>query len=249
MNMKKYIVTLCFFVFIKIAYGQSITIDPGATINVAIGADICASSHGNISGTLTGNGTQCEGALPVELVSFTASTIDLGVRLDWTTAIEVDNYGFEIERQNNTSEEWMKIGFREGHGNSNSPQDYSYFDSDDISGAILYRLKQIDIDGTFEYSESIEIDVPLPDKYELFQNRPNPFNPTTTIKYSIPEDTEVKLAIYDILGNEVELLIDQYQNAGTYSITFDASNLSSGIYYYKLQTSNYSEVKKMVLLK
>ena len=144
-----------------------------------------------------------ESLLPVELSSFSASIIGSIVKLNWKTETEVSNYGFDIERKagSRLSEvgNFEKIGFVEGHGNSNSPKYYSFEDINLTTGKYSYRLKQIDTDGQFEYSKVIEVDLDAPMKYELSQNYPNPFNPITTIQFSIPQAVEVKLMIYNIL--------------------------------------------------
>ncbi len=197
--------------------------------------------------------------LAVELTSFTAKINNRIIKLNWATATEVNNYGFQVERQKEkVKSEWENIGFVEGHGNSNSPKEYSFTDENPPSGKIQYRLKQIDIDGNFEYSEIVEIQTSAPSKFELFQNYPNPFNPTTTIKYSIPsvisnpsgasgeksqgispsgrnDNAKVSLKVYDVLGREVATLVNKKQSPGNYSVKFDASKLSSGIYIVSLR--------------
>ncbi|MEE9429461.1 MAG: T9SS type A sorting domain-containing protein [Melioribacteraceae bacterium] len=202
-------------------------------------------------------------ALPVELTTFTASAKNSKVSLVWETATEVNNYGFEIQKQNQVSsienqdknQNWESISFIEGHGNSNSPKYYEFNDNSTTSGKYFYRLKQIDIDGTFEYSKIVEVDLGLPTEFELSQNYPNPFNPTTNIKYSIPNVRgnenlrSVQLRVYDVLGNEVANLINKNQEAGSYKVSFDASNLTSGIYFYTLNVGSFVETKKMILLR
>jgi len=192
---------------------------------------------------------------PVELVSFTASlTNSADVVLNWQTATEVNNYGFEVERKilkqvQNDGESWEKIGFVEGYGNSNSPKDYNFRDTNPLPGTMKYRLKQIDTDGTFEYSEIIEVEIGIPTKFALFQNYPNPFNPTTEISYSLPKESDVTLKVYNTLGKEVVTLVNKRQEAGKYNVTFNAENLSSGIYFYSIRTAENASVKKMILLR
>ncbi len=208
-------------------------------------------------GKLDINAASGESELPVELTSFSALAIGSTVKLNWNTATEINNYGFEVERsetQEAKSKTWEKIGFVNGNGNSNSPKDYSYVDNKLVgSGKYLYRLKQIDNDGQFEYSEVIEIDLGVPSKFELSQNYPNPFNPSTKIRYSIPNVgsglAQTVLKVYDVLGNEVATLVNEYKPAGSYEVTFDASSLSSGIYLYKIQSGNFIQTKKMILIK
>ena len=186
---------------------------------------------------------------PVELVNFTANFIKNSVHLNWNTATEVMNYGFDIERSVNGSD-WSKIGFINGYGNSNVPHYYTYKDENvDVPGNYKYRLKQIDTDGKFEYSPIAETVVFGPDSYTLSENYPNPFNPTTTIEYQVPTDSKVNLKIIDILGRDIETLVDEEVTAGKHKVIFDASSLSSGIYIYQLRTNDKIITRKMMLLK
>ncbi len=194
------------------------------------------------------------GALPVELSSFTANVMRNGsVKLDWTTETEVDNYGFNVERTqlNEKDTLWQMLTFIEGHGNSNSPKEYSYTDNYADYGQYAYRLKQIDTDGDFEYSNIIEVDAGnIPDGFVLEQNYPNPFNPTTSIKFALAETEQAKLKVFDVLGNEIATLFNGIAEGGkVYETEFAAENLSSGIYFYSLQSENHFRVRKMVLLK
>jgi hypothetical protein len=197
-----------------------------------------------------GAGESPTGALPVELISFTAKVIGHTVELNWRTATEVKNYGFEVERATTKSEQgWSRIGFVEGHGNSNSPKEYSFTDVPQIETKFQYRLKQIDTDGKYGYSSVVSIEIKAPTQFTLNQNYPNPFNPATIISYSIPISSNVKLQVYDVLGNLVVTLVDESQEVGSYAVTFNANALSNGIYYYKIQSGSYVSVKKMLLLK
>ncbi len=191
-----------------------------------------------------------EAPLPVKLLSFTASLFDTEVFLKWSTATEIDNYGFNVECKMN-NEEWKNIGFVQGNGNSNSPKNYSFIHENASAGKLKYRLKQIDYDGKFEYSKEIEVINDTQLKFLLEQNYPNPFNPETVIKYNIPKESYVKLSIFDILGQEVAILINELQNAGTYNYLFSIKNyqLPSGIYFYKLKAGNNIDIKKMILTK
>lgn len=194
------------------------------------------------------------GPLPVELVSFSADFNVGNVNLSWITATEINNSGFDVERKTEDGE-WNKITFIQGNGTTTEAKHYSF--SDDVrelnSSKLFYRLKQIDFDGTFKYSNEVEVDINLPARFQLNQNYPNPFNPVTTIKYELPFRSSVTLKIFDILGKEVETLVNEEKDAGYYQISFDASSvsggLSSGIYFYILQTENYFATKKMILLK
>ena len=190
-------------------------------------------------------------ALPVELNSFTAALADGIVNLNWETKTEIKNFGFDVERrnelQNNTK--WEKIGFVQGNGNSNSPKQYSFIDNTVTDGKYSYRLKQIDTDGKYKYSDNVEIDLGSPAEFSLRQNYPNPFNPSTSIQYAIGNRQFVSLKVYDILGNEVATLVNEEKPTGTYEIDFDASNLTSGIYFYQLTAGSFSQTKKMLLLR
>ncbi|MBK9097326.1 MAG: T9SS type A sorting domain-containing protein [bacterium] len=188
--------------------------------------------------------------LPVELSSFTLKQMTDKIQLNWVTKTEVNNYGFEILRfAQNDKLGWNKIGFVQGNGNSNSPKYYSFDDKNLRSGKYSYRLKQIDTDGQYEYSKVIEVNLDSPMKYELSQNYPNPFNPVTTIQFSIPEAAEVNLSVYNILGEEVAVLINELKEAGIYTVNFNATELNSGLYVYKLSAGNYSETKKLMVIK
>jgi photosystem II stability/assembly factor-like uncharacterized protein len=197
--------------------------------------------------------TNIDAALPVEISSFSASVIDSSISLNWQTAIEVNNYGFEIERSVISKEErnlsWEKIGFVNGNGNSNSPKSYSFVDDKVTAGKYSYRLKQIDNDGQFEYSKTVEVDFGTPDKFELSQNYPNPFNPTTTIQYILPQAGMVKLTLYNILGQEIRTVVNEMKEAGTHTINIDASDLNSGMYIYKIESGSFVQTKKMTLVK
>ena len=190
--------------------------------------------------------------LPVELSSFTAKASNDQVQLNWETKTEVNNFGFEVERTsvvNNENKTWQKIGFVEGNGNSNSPKEYSFVDKVLQSGNFSYRLKQIDTDGQFEYSPEVNVVIEVPTDYALEQNFPNPFNPSTTIKFSIPEAGMVKLTVYNLLGQEVKTLVDEQRQAGSYTELFNASGLNSGVYFYELRVNEFVITKKMQLLK
>lgn len=192
--------------------------------------------------------------LPVELNSFTAASMSsAAVKLNWTTATEVNNYGFEVERQfavnNNPLLVWETIGFVEGHGNSNSPKNYSFSDSEALEGTVQYRLKQIDIDGNFEYSDVVEIALSLPTEYNLAQNYPNPFNPTTKIEFSLPSENNVEIRIYNLLGSEITTLLNEKKKAGNHFVVFNGSYFSSGVYFYKIVSGNFSAIRKLTLLK
>ncbi|MBL1212407.1 MAG: T9SS type A sorting domain-containing protein [Ignavibacteriae bacterium] len=192
------------------------------------------------------NGNQ---ALPVELTSFSASVIKNSVKLVWNTATEINNYGFEIQRSAD-KEVWSNVGFINGSGTTNAPKEYSYVDSKlSNSSSYYYRLKQVDNDGSYEYSKTIEVVLGTPTEYELGQNYPNPFNPSTLISFTLPEAGYTSLIVYNSLGQEVAELVNNQLEAGSHQYNFDAKNLTSGIYFYKLESENFVQVRKMMLLK
>ncbi len=187
--------------------------------------------------------------LPVELISFTASLNDGFVDLQWKTATESNNRGFEIERK--IASGWEKVGFVQGHGTTTYENLYSFRDDTrKLQPEVMsYRLKQIDLNGTYEYSAEVKINNAVPSDFRLMQNFPNPFNPSTQINYSVPQSSHVVLKVYDANGSEVATLINQNKAEGNYAINFNASNLSSGIYYYTITAGSFSATKKMILMK
>ena len=195
-------------------------------------------------------------AVPVELTSFTASAGNGNVQLNWMTATETNNKGFEIQRSEliDKPSRWENAGFVNGNGTTSNPVEYHFTDTNVKSGKYLYRLKQIDFDGSFEYSNEVEIEVTAPAEFSLKQNYPNPFNPSTRIAFNLPVDARVTLNIYDVLGQKVTTLINGNLSAGEKDITFDASGLNSGIYFYRVEASSpdgqeFTSVRKMILTK
>lgn len=187
-------------------------------------------------------------AVPVELTYFQGYEVNGNVQLNWSTSTEINNSGFEIQRANLNSD-FVTVGFVPGSGTSSETRSYSFTDENIYAGNYTYRLKQIDFNGQFKYSNLVEIEINTPTEYVLEQNYPNPFNPATTISYSIREKGLVNLKVFDILGNEVKVLLNGEQEAGFYKFEFDASNLASGIYFYTLQAGDFVSTKKMILLK
>jgi hypothetical protein len=194
--------------------------------------------------------------LPVELTSFTAAVINKGVHLNWKTATEINNNSFDIERMTGNNA-WKNIGSLPGAGNSNSPKAYSFIDNSPLSkGKYSYRLKQIDNDGDYKYSNTVEVGIKLvPVVYSLEQNYPNPFNPSTRIKYSIPFESNVRVTVFNALGEAVRELTNELQGAGTYEVSFNSLGISSGVYFYSIMANSrdgkqsFRETKKMLLLK
>ncbi len=196
--------------------------------------------------------TAIDNLLPVELASFTSTFKDNHVTLNWFTKTELNNYGFEIERKTDSTniDNWTKIGFVLGSGNSNSQKNYSFIDNNVNNGIYEYRLKQIDDNGQFKYSNTTKVTInSIPKVFALNQNFPNPFNPSTKISYKISKIEYVSLKVYDILGNEVSTLVNGKKYPGNYEVNFDASNLSSGVYFYQITAGNFVQTKKMILLK
>jgi hypothetical protein len=189
-----------------------------------------------------------QGLLPVELSSFVSTVNINNVTLNWSTATETNNSGFDIER--NVNGQWSKVGNVAGNGTSTVSNSYSFTDRNLASGNYSYRLKQIDFNGNFEYFNlSNEVNIGIPSKFELSQNYPNPFNPSTNLEFGISELGFVSLKIYNTSGMEVATLVNETKAAGYYTVNFNASSLSSGIYFYTLQTNNFTSTKKMMLLK
>jgi hypothetical protein len=199
-------------------------------------------------------GTWNSGIVPVELTSFKASVIGSDVKLLWETATELNNSGFSIERKSVDSE-FTAVGYVTGFGTTTESKSYSFTDNNVRNGIHFYRLKQIDFDGTFEYSSEVEVEVIAPAEFSLDQNYPNPFNPSTKITFSLAIDSKVNLKVFDVLGQEVTTLINQDLSAGVHNFDFDASSINSGVYFYRIEaigvngTDEFMDVKKMILVK
>jgi hypothetical protein len=189
--------------------------------------------------------------VPVELLAFTASVKNSEVELLWSTASELNNMGFEIERSIDGQDNFVTVGFVEGKGSSTEINYYSFTDNPQVSGVnqLYYRLKQIDFDGTFSYSHVVNVSYDVFAEFVLGQNYPNPFNPSTRINYFVPKESFVSIKVYDFLGGEVTTLLNETKSTGSYEIVFDASNLPSGTYFYTLIADNYSTTKKMIIIK
>jgi hypothetical protein len=213
--------------------------------------------------------------VPVELTSFTASRkagLSNAVQLTWSTATETNNYGFEVERRLGNGEaekggkgetetgrkgeaekgrqgEWEKVGFVKGHGTTITPQVYSFTDHINPQ-SVRYRLKQIDTDGSFSYSQEVGVTIGTqPHEFHLYENYPNPFNSTTTITYTLPERVLVHLGVYDMLGREVKVLVQEVMSAGVHEVVFEASGLPSGVYVYRFTAGARVFVRKAILMK
>jgi len=203
-------------------------------------------------------------SVPVELISFSVVENNSLVTLNWSTATELNNAGFEIQRLQDyknkklsewisSEQDWEVIGFVAGKGTTTEVQNYSFTDNLthtlNLNQVIHYRLKQIDDDGSFKFSFEIEIGIPAPNIFSLEQNYPNPFNPTTKISWQSPISSWQTLKIYDMLGNEVAILVNEYRPAGNYEVEFSGSDLPSGVYFYQLKAGSFIQTKKMILLR
>jgi hypothetical protein len=193
--------------------------------------------------------------VPVELISFTALSNGKEIILNWSTATELNNQLFEVQRSFSGSD-FATVGFVNGKGTTTERQDYVYKDKFSADGKYFYRLKQIDYLGHFEYSDVIEIELRAFNSYLLEQNYPNPFNPSTTIGYGIKEKSNVKITVFNSIGEEVALLVNEEKESGYHTVEFNTVNLpagrqslSSGVYFYQLQAGPYVEAKKMILLR
>ncbi len=189
--------------------------------------------------------------LPVELTSFAAAVVGKSVKLNWHTATEINNSGFKVQRKQAGSD-WQELSFVTGNGTSSMAHDYSYIDNITIgNGQYFYRLNQVDNNGQSTFSKEVEINLNYtPGGYTMEQNYPNPFNPSTSIRYSIPDNAFVSIKIYNSAGQEVATLINEMQNADFHQVTFDASKIGSGVYYYTIRAgNNFVQTKKMILLK
>ncbi len=224
-------------------------LDPGTTLMAGFGV-VAGTSLSNLQASADAAQVIWDNSIvPVELTSFTASSDISGqVVLSWQTATETNNRIFEVERKD-ASNGYATIGFVRGAGTTTEPQDYTYIDKNVLPGSFTYRLKQLDFDGRFEYSEEVNVVVAGPASFDLSQNYPNPFNPSTTIRFNTAEQGHVKLTVYNMLGEGVAVLFDENIEPGSHQVEFDASSLPSGTYFYKLQQGNSVMVKKMLLLK
>ena len=200
-------------------------------------------------GTEPDNCFRLNGAIiPVELNSFSAIGNNNEVELNWSTATETNNLGFEIERMLGDSK-FENIAYIPGFGTSTEMHYYSYFDKDLTVDRYSYRLKQIDFNGSFEYSQTVEVEITEPYEYALEQNYPNPFNPSTKISWQSSISSWQTLKVFDVLGNEITTLINEFQPAGKYDIEFNAEALPGGVYFYRLQAGSFIQTRKMILMK
>lgn len=199
------------------------------------------------------NAITVSGVLPVELTSFSAAGTKDGVQLKWATATETNNRGFEVQRSNN-GKGFNTIGFVNGNGTTSQKMNYTFVDRNAQSGKQIYRLKQMDFSGAFEYSKTVEVDLSAPKEYSLLKNYPNPFNPTTTLSFALPVESEVTLSVYNSVGQLIKILAQGKYSAGTQNVVFDATELPSGTYFYNITAkgsngTEFVQTAKMLLLK
>ncbi|MBT8377997.1 MAG: T9SS type A sorting domain-containing protein [Ignavibacteria bacterium] len=193
-------------------------------------------------------------AVPVELTSFKANVVNGIIVLNWSTSTETNNSGFEILRSTQNDKNWRTLGFVPGFGTTTEPKSYSYSDETVTSGTYSYKLKQIDYDGSYSFSDIVEVEISLPTEFALEQNYPNPFNPSTSIQFSLPVDANVEIGVYNLVGEMVAEVVNGDFSAGKHNVSFEASNLTSGVYFYRIDATasngnNFSNVKKMTLIK
>jgi hypothetical protein len=236
---------------------------------ISIGSSGSANGSGNITSNsvtslgapaspsffVLANGTGGSNPLPVELTSFTGSANGRNVELVWNTATEINNSGFEVQRAMHSGlsglMDWQKIGFVDGAGTSNVAHSYSFSDVSSAATTYSYRLKQIDHDGKFTYSSTVEVATTLSaEDFKLSQNYPNPFNPSTKFSFASKNAERTTVKIFNVVGQEVATLFNEVaQPNQIYTMTFDARNLPSGTYFYVLHSASRNEVRKMMLLK
>ena len=231
------------------------TFTPPAGVGPAGGAEVCIINGEYVLLLNYQNlavGCYFIAVVPVELTSFVATANGNSVVLDWSTATETNNQGFEVERSHDGIIE--TVGFVAGFGTTNEPKSYSFVDNNLTPGMYSYRLKQIDYDGTFKYHLATQVEVFPPAVFTLEQNYPNPFNPSTTINFRLAVDSKVSLKVFDVLGQEVATLLNGNIAAGSHTVNLNASALNSGVYLYKIEATgiegtNFTSVKKMILTK
>jgi hypothetical protein len=193
--------------------------------------------------------------LPVQLASFTSTINSRNVILNWVTASEQNNSGFEVQRAVFGSEflVFSKMAFVSGKGTTNTPTSYTFEDKNLQTGKYQYRLKQTDNNGNFAYFALNGIaEVGIPAKFDISQNYPNPFNPVTKINFDLPEDTKVNITVFDLTGREIKTIVNEFRTAGYYTVQFDASGVSSGVYFYRIMTGGSNKfvmTKKLVVVK
>jgi|APTNR8051073442_1049403.scaffolds.fasta_scaffold05021_2 hypothetical protein len=236
-----------------VSYGWNVgsLVPAGSNIYVALRA-VVADNFNDGAAFIVDDFQAGNGIVPVEFATFSATSVGADVQLNWSTASETNNKGFFVERKS-TSGEFASVGFIDGSGTTTLVKEYSFIDKGVGVGTYTYRLKQVDFDGTSDYSKAVEVDVTAPNTFALNQNFPNPFNPSTKISFSLATDAKVTLSVYNVLGQEVATLVNGAMSAGVHSVNFDASSLVSGLYIAKITATgaaqNFTSNIKMMLNK
>lgn len=228
-----------------------------ADINFLLDDNLNVSKPLTIISKITLSGDNGGNPLPVELITFTAIVIAEDVTLNWSTASELNNSGFEVQRTtslNRSQQNWTKIGFVNGRGNSITPTDYSFTDKPKNENTYYYRLKQIDFNGKYEFSNIVSVEINTLNQYTLNQNYPNPFNPTTTIEFYIPYTARVMVNIFDVTGQMINRIFNDFLEVGHHSTIWNAKNqfgqtVASGTYIYQVKFDNKIISKKMLFIK
>ncbi|HAX48050.1 MAG TPA: T9SS type A sorting domain-containing protein [Ignavibacteria bacterium] len=240
-------------VMTKAQVNSDITYDPGTSVEVQSGADVCANNV-FINGTYSGGGSICTGALPVSLSSFTFSADKRNVTLMWVTEWELNNKGFRVERTFAAENSWKEIAFIEGKGTSNVSNGYMYKDEKLKTADYKYRIKQEDYNGNYEYFELgtvVKISPPL--SFDMGQNYPNPGNPNTKINFEMPVNGKVSIVVFDMLGREVVTMLNENRAADYYTVEFNGSNIASGVYFYRMyaegEGQKFTKTMKMIIVK
>jgi len=196
--------------------------------------------------------------LPIQLASFTATVVNGNdVRLDWRTLSEINNFGFFVQRRLQTVQTYEEIpnSFVAGNGTTNIPHDYSFTNINVGNGNWLYRLRQVDLDGTPHFTDPVQVNVVTsvaentPIAFGLSQNYPNPFNPTTEIRYQTSEIGHVLLKVFNLLGQAIATLVDERRPAGEHSVRWDATSFPTGVYTYRLTSGSNTASKRLVLIR
>ncbi len=239
--------------FGEVTAGAGWSYAPGGVVYPpAVQEDVPASAYGDPVAYYQTIVTDLE--IPVELMSFTFSVNENDVTLNWNTATETNNLGFEVQRKT-ANGEFAAIGFINGYGTTTVPQSYTFVDENLATGSYTYRLKQVDLDGTEYYYDELTAEITYnPTEFALQQNYPNPFNPSTKINFSLAADSKVILNVYSLLGEKVATIVNSNLTAGIHQVNFDAANLNSGVYFYRIEATgingtNFVEVRKMLLTK
>jgi hypothetical protein len=192
--------------------------------------------------------------LPIQLSAFSGAPAGGGsVKLSWATVSETNSFGFYVDRRNAGEQVFATLpgSFIHGHGTTTIPQTYTFLDRSVTTGSWYYRIRQVDLDGSVHYNDPVRVEVPpadLPVSFNLDQNYPNPFNPTTTIRYALPAMSFVTLSVFNALGQQVAVLVNDTQDPGYHEVRFDGGSLASGVYFYRLKAGAFIQTRKMLLL-